>query len=380
MPEVSSILERSIVKKYLKDRIYFHVISTFLEHHGDTLDTSYKNWYRIFKNLINNSVIDSQESYERAIKGINEQIEHTSDLLEYLSEGNRINGFSIDQVDEEIEKAKLITADDSYREIIEVAENHRYFDGQIRSCFYFEANDLPSRKIDVISIYWNKISKMFTEIKPEEGLLMRAALLALGDYTMTTANNYKTLYRDNSNESSGSAPSLKSLFSSRNEYVKRLLDELDMTKPLDVEYRRIIQENISNIAPQEWRYAFIAYYETMFSKMTPSQYRMKSPFWLNRSEEMLLIPNKSSSARNYDIHLIALEEKLKELGIKSDYRSEKSIGTTDRILYVNEVYEVRFRGNHFSLNLIGGEEAEEEHFDSTLSFLDIAEYLNNKLH
>lgn len=380
MPEVSSILERSIVKKYLKDRIYFHVISTFLEHHGDTLDTSYKNWYRIFRNLINNSVIDSQESYERAIKGINEQIEHTSDLLEYLAEGNRINGFSIDQVDEEIEKAKLITADDSYREIIEVAEKHRYFDGQIRSCFYFEANDLPSRKIDVISFYWNKISKMFTETKPEEGLLMRVALLALGDYTMTTANNYKTLYRDNSNESSGFAPSLKSLFSSRNEYVKRLLDEVDITKPLDGEYRRIIQDNISHLTPQEWRYAFISYYETMFSKMDSSQYRMKSPFWLNRSEEMLLIPNKRSSARNYDIHLIALEEKLKELGIQSCYESEKGIESTNRILYINEVYEVRFRGNHFSLNLIGGEEAEEEHFDPTLSFLDIAEYLDNKLH
>ena len=274
----------------------------------------------------------------------------------------------------------MITADDSYRDIIEVAEKHRYFDGQIRSCFYFEANDLPSRKIDIISIYWNKISKMFTEIEPKEGLLMRAALLSLGDYTMTTANNYKTLYRDNSNESSGYAPSLKSLFSSRNEYVKRLLDEVDITKPLDGEYRRIIQDNISHLTPQEWRYAFISYYETMFSKMDSSQYRMKSPFWLNRSEEMLLIPNKSSSARNYDIHLIALEEKLKELGIQSYYQSEKGIESTNRILYVNEVYEVRFRGNHFSLNLIGGEEAEEEHFDSTLSFLDIAEYLNNKLH
>lgn len=380
MTDASSILECSIVNKTLKDRVYFHVISTFIEHQGDTLDTSYKNWYRIFRNLINNSVIDSQESYERAIKGINEQIEHTSDLLEYLAEGNRINGFSIDQVDEEIEKAKLITADDSYRDIIEVAEKHRYFDGQIRSCFYFEANDLPSRKIDVISIYWNKISKMFTETKPEEGLLMRAALLALGDYTMTTANNYKTLYRDNSNESSGFAPSLKSLFSSRNEYVKRLLDEVDITKPLDGEYRRIIQDNISHLTPQEWRYAFISYYETMFSKMDSSQYRMKSPFWLNRSEEMLLIPNKSSSARNYDIHLIALEEKLKELGIQSCYEREKGIESTNRILYINEVYEVRFRGNHFSINKIGGEEEEEEHFDPTLSFLDIAEYLNNKLH
>lgn len=380
LTDASSILEHSMVNKYLKDRVYFHVISTFLEQHGATLDTSYKNWYRIFRNLINNSVIDSQDSYERAIKGINEQIEHTSDLLEYLAEGNRINGFSIDQVDEEIEKAKLITADDSYREIIEVAENHRYFDGQIRSCFYFEANDLPSRKIDVISIYWNKISKMFSETKPKEGRLMRAALLALGDYTMTTANNYKTLCQDSPNGNSGSAPSLKSLFSSRNEYVKKLLDELDITKPLEVEYRRIIQDNISNIAPQEWRYAFIAYYETMFSKMTTSQYRMKSPFWLNRSEEMLLIPNKSSSARNYDIHLIALEEKLKELGIQSCYESEKGIESTNRILYINEVYEVRFRGNHFSINKIGGEEAEEEHFDPKLSFLDIAEYLNNKLH
>lgn len=378
--DVSSILERSIDKKTLKDRVYFHVISTFLEQHGATLDTSYKNWYRIFRNLINNSVIDSQDSYERAIKGINEQIEHTSDLLEYLAEGNRINGFSIEQVDEEIEKAKLITADDSYREIIEVAENHRYFDGQIRSCFYFEANDLPIRKIDVISIYWNKISKMFTETKPEEGLLMRAALLALGDYTMTTANNYKTLYRDNSNESSGFAPSLKSLFSSRNEYVKRLLDEVDITKPLEVEYRRIIQDNISHLPPQEWRYAFISYYETMFSKMDSSQYRMKSPFWLNRAEEMLLIPNKSSSARNFDIHLIALEEKLKELGIQSYYEREKGIESTNRILYVNEVYEVRFRGNHFSINKVGGEEEEEEHFDPRLSFLDIAELLKNKIH
>ena len=375
MPEVSSILERSIVNKTLKDRIYFHVISTFLEHHGDTLDTSYKNWYRIFKNLIDNSVIESQDPYERAIKGINEQIEHTSDLLEYLAEENRINGFSIEQVDEEIEKAKLITSDDSYREVIEGAEKHRYFDGQIRSCFYFEANDLPSKKIDIISSYWNKISEMFTETKPKEGLLMRTALLSLGDYTVYIGN-YKTLCLDNPNETG----SLKSLFSSQNEYVKKLLDKIDITKPLDDEYRRIIQENLKNIDQKSWRYAFITYYETMFNKMTPSQYRMKSPFWLNRSEEMLLIPNKSSSARNYDIHLIALEEKLKELGIQSCYESEKGIESTNRILYINEVYEVRFRGNHFSLNLIGGEEAEEEHFDSTLSFLDIAEYLNNKLH
>ncbi|MFR2063531.1 MAG: hypothetical protein ACLS36_07255 [Streptococcus sp.] len=48
------------------------------------------------------------------------KIEHTSGPARISSEGNRINGFSIDQVDEEIEKAKLITADDSYERLLKL--------------------------------------------------------------------------------------------------------------------------------------------------------------------------------------------------------------------------------------------------------------------
>lgn len=377
MPEVSSILERSIVNKTLKDRIYFHVISTFLEHHGDTLDTSYKNWYRIFKNLIDNSVIESQDPYERAIKGINEQIEHTSDLLEYLAEENRINGFSIEQVDEEIEKAKLITSDDSYREVIEGAEKHRYFDGQIRSCFYFEANDLPSKKIDIISSYWNKISEMFTETKPKEGLLMRTALLSLGDYTVYIGN-YKTLCLDNPNETG----SLKSLFSSQNEYVKKLLDKIDITKPLDDEYRRIIQENLKNIDKKSWRYAFITYYETMFNKMFPSEFKLIAP--KIKEEEMLLIPNKASSGKNVDIHLLALKEKLRELGISSDYYSDQGVDGV-RILDVNGGdFIIEFDGCYDMINQSSGtyyfkKSDESNYYPYSGYFVEFAQYLKNEI-
>ncbi|WP_183137217.1 DUF262 domain-containing protein [Streptococcus salivarius] len=377
MPEVSSILERSIVNKTLKDRIYFHVISTFLEHHGDTLDTSYKNWYRIFKNLIDNSVIESQDPYERAIKGINEQIEHTSDLLEYLAEENRINGFSIEQVDEEIEKAKLITSDDSYREVIEGAEKHRYFDGQIRSCFYFEANDLPSKKIDIISSYWNKISEMFTETKPKEGLLMRTALLSLGDYTVYIGN-YKTLCLDNPNETG----SLKSLFSSQNEYVKKLLDKIDITKPLDDEYRRIIQENLKNIDQKSWRYAFITYYETMFNKMSPSEFKLIAP--KIKEEEMLLIPNKASSGKNVDIHLLALKEKLRELGISSDYYSDQGVDGV-RILDVNRGdFIIEFDGCYDMINQSSGtyyfkKSDESNYYLYRGYFVEFAQYLKNEI-
>lgn len=377
MPEVSSILERSIVNKTLKDRIYFHVISTFLEHHGDTLDTSYKNWYRIFKNLIDNSVIESQDPYERAIKGINEQIEHTSDLLEYLAEENRINGFSIEQVDEEIEKAKLITSDDSYREVIEGAEKHRYFDGQIRSCFYFEANDLPSKKIDIISSYWNKISEMFTETKPKEGLLMRTALLSLGDYTVYIGN-YKTLCLDNPNETG----SLKSLFSSQNEYVKKLLDKIDITKPLDDEYRRIIQENLKNIDKKSWRYAFITYYETMFNKMSPSEFKLIAP--KIKEEEMLLIPNKASSGKNVDIHLLALKEKLRELGISSDYYSDQGVDGV-RFLDVNGGdFIIEFDGCYDMINQSSGtyyfkKSDESNYYPYSGYFVEFAQYLKNEI-
>ena len=377
MPEVSSILERSIVNKTLKDRIYFHVISTFLEHHGDTLDTSYKNWYRIFKNLIDNSVIESQDPYERAIKGINEQIEHTSDLLEYLAEENRINGFSIEQVDEEIEKAKLITSDDSYREVIEGAEKHRYFDGQIRSCFYFEANDLPSKKIDIISSYWNKISEMFTETKPKEGLLMRTALLSLGDYTVYIGN-YKTLCLDNPNETG----SLKSLFSSQNEYVKKLLDKIDITKPLDDEYRRIIQENLKNIDKKSWRYAFITYYETMFNKMSLSEFKLIAP--KIKEEEMLLIPNKASSGKNVDIHLLALKEKLRELGISSDYYSDQGVDGV-RILDVNGGdFIIEFDGCYDMINQSSGtyyfkKSDESNYYPYSGYFVEFAQYLKNEI-
>lgn len=377
VPEVSSILERSIVNKTLKDRIYFHVISTFLEYHGDTLDTSYKNWYRIFKNLINNSVIESQDPYERAIKGINEQIEHTSDLLEYLAEENRINGFSIEQVDEEIEKAKLITSDDSYREVIEGAEKHRYFDGQIRSCFYFEANDLPSKKIDIISSYWNKISEMFTETKPKEGLLMRTALLSLGDYTVYIGK-YKTLCLDNPNETG----SLKSLFSSQNEYVKKLLDKIDITKPLDDEYRRIIQENLKNTDKKSWRYAFITYYETMFNKMSPSQFKLIAP--KIKEEEMLLIPNKASSGKNVDIHLLALKEKLGELGILSDYYSNQGVDGV-RILDVNRGdFIIEFDGFYDVINQSSGKyyfkKSDESNYHTYSGyFVEFAQYLKNEI-
>lgn len=374
--KVSQVLEDAIINKSLKDRVYFHFISLYLLHSGKILDDNFKSWYRIFRNLTDNSEIDYQQPYERAIRGINEQINHLSDLIDYLSQNNRITGFSIEQVNEEIDKAKLIIEDPTQSEVIFNAENHVYFGGQIRSSFYFEDTDPTADKYSKISSYWDKISTMFEDTKPKEGLLLRTALLSFGDYTLNV-DSYKTLCQDDPNESS-STPSLKRLFSSKNQYVKKLLDSIDINKPLELEYKRIIKENINSIDEQDWRYIFIMYYKLMFSKMNRSQYRLKAPIWAGRPDEMLLIPNKNSRARNTDIHLLALREKLKEFNIKSDYESQPSLYTLDRVLHVQNLYEVKFYKDHYKFK-----KYEDEKYSNLdefpASYLKMAEYLRNEL-
>lgn len=374
--KVSQVLEKAIINKSLKDRVYFHFISLYLLHSGKILDDKFKSWYRIFRNLTDNSEIDYQQPYERAIRGINEQINHVSDLIDYLSQNNRITGFSTEQVNEEIEKAKLILEDPSQSEVIFNAENHVYFGGQIRSSFYFEDTDSTADKYSKISFYWDKISTMFDDTKPKEGLLLRTALLSFGDYTLNV-DSYKTLCQDDPNESS-STPSLKRLFSSKNKYVKKLLDSIDVNKPLEFEYKRIINENINSIDEQDWRYIFISYYKVMFNKMNRSQYRLKAPNWLGRPDEMLLIPNKNSRAKNIDIHLLALQEKLKEFKIKSYYESEPGLGTLDRVLRVEKIYEVRFYKDCYKFKKYEDEKYSRLN-NSPASFIKLAEYLRNEL-
>ena len=374
--KVSQVLEKTIINKSLKDRVYFHFISLYLFHSGTILDDKFKSWYRIFRNLTDNSEIDYQQPYERAIRGINEQINHVSDLIDYLSQNNRITGFSTEQVNEEIEKAKLILEDPSQSEVIFNAENHVYFGGQIRSSFYFEDSDSTTDKYSKISSYWDKISAMFEATKPKEGILLRTALLSFGDYTLYVEGN-KTLCQDDPNESSRT-PSLKRLFSSKNQYVKKILDSIDINKPLELEYKRIIKENINSIDEQDWRYIFILYYKLMFSKMNRSHYRLKAPNVSGRPDEMLLIPNKNSRGRNTDIHLLALQEKLKEFNIKSDYESQPSLDTLDRVLHVQNLYEVKFYKDHYKFKKYEDEKYYKLN-EFPASYLKVAEYLRNKL-
>ena len=112
--------------------------------------------------------------------------------------------------------------------------------------------------------------------------------------------------------------------------------------------------------------------------MNRSHYRLKAPNGTGRPDEMLLIPNKNSRARNTDIHLLALQEKLKEFNIKSDYESQPSLNTLDRVLHVEKIYEVRFYKDCYKFKKYEDEKYSRLN-NSPASFIKLAEYLRNEL-
>ena len=106
-------------------------------------------WMRIVWNIIDNSTIDSSETYCDALNLIHELSDHCLDILSFLSEvstGGKLirSGFAGDQVREECLKAYLIeTAQDKDHatELINAIEGDKLFKGRIISLMLKWRND-----------------------------------------------------------------------------------------------------------------------------------------------------------------------------------------------------------------------------------------------
>jgi len=317
------------------DRVLFHAVTTYL-HKAKGIDNGFlTQWLRIIKNLTVNTRIDDLEPYRRAIEGINKLADNWNDLLSYFSGDVMVTGFSQEQIVEEQIKARIILQNKSYAEIIYKAEEHPYFNGQIRSALYYAGFYESNGDIEVFKDYWNKISALFNKTEPKHGNLLRRALLTFGDYTLTVGA-YKTLCVDRPDEPART-PGMKRLFSNHGVIVKKLLDSLNLNEDISEQLNRIISN--SNIQKTDWRYCLIAFPE-LFIWMSTSHLRLREV-----GDEMIIIPNKSSSGYNYEIFIAALNIVLKKYGIGSTF--EGFLGTwAERYLRVGE-WHVRFEKNYF---------------------------------
>ena len=128
-------------------RVAFYALIRYFgvkKEEGDK--TSLKQWMRIVWNIIENSTIDSPETYQAALRLINKLSEKSHNIYEALA--NHFADFQLgsqyhaqDQVQEEIAKAKQILFGEKrndgklWEEIIIEAEKYAFFKGAIRFLF-----------------------------------------------------------------------------------------------------------------------------------------------------------------------------------------------------------------------------------------------------
>lgn len=324
-------------KRTYQDRVLFHAVTTYIYMSKGIDSGSLTQWIRIIQNLTLNTQVDTSILHRRVIDGINKIADNWDSLLDYFSESGSITAFSQEQIEEEQNKARIILGSDDFANEIYKAEQHPYFNGQIRSALHYAKDSNGKYDKDTFVLYWKKISALFENTKPKYGRLLRQALLTFGDFTLPVGA-YKTFCVDDPNEAA-STPSIKRLFSNHGPVVKKLLDLIDLDDDIESQLIDIVKK--STPAKNDWKYCFIKYPE-IFAQMSTSHLRLREV-----SGEMVVIPNKSSNGYNFDVFLLTLYKVMKQKGIESIFGGE--LGTrSDRYLSVKGFF-VRFKKGKFVL-------------------------------
>lgn len=255
--------------------VQFAAFVFYLTHHEGSIDPiRFNEWMRVVRNLAANSLIERPEEYGRALAGLRKLLPNSAAILERLCDTDIGQiGFSPQQVDEEVFKARLILADDGWKERIETAEDHGYFSGQIDFLLDFcgasaEAKRLPSNwgKDDHqqlqadFDLYSEKAQITFnsaglTPIRWDdaEGLAWKRALLCVGDYLPRNGSNYSFLTNPPANWDSWKR-FLRDGADVKRQFLKVLWDRIDANADIAPQLERIIA-NAENLEP--WRAAII---------------------------------------------------------------------------------------------------------------------------
>lgn len=183
----------------------------FLNVRGDQFDPSeFQEWMRVVFNLSVNTVYNRPADLQRSLAALTELAPHMSSMIGYLAQAeSEIPGFNQQQAAEEKLKAQLILADHSWRPLIDQAEGHGYFRGQIGFLLRFSGvSGHPTAKLEqawdeettrelqaAFSDVLQKAAAMFgrSGLNSLPDYLWERALLALGDYLLPARRNHSFL-------------------------------------------------------------------------------------------------------------------------------------------------------------------------------------------
>ena len=220
-------------KSFYNQRVFFYALTQLFIKVEDKAER--KEFVRVVRNIIENTTIDSAQTFVSAIKLMH-------DLLEgcYKDEENWINIYtylntepqlksSKYQVEQEIDKAKRIVADSQWKEAIWETEDHPMFKGDIGFLLLETENNL-----DLFKKRYEVAKKMFDEdgVKGkyrENALLLRALISRFDHWSLVWNLNFDSS-RDN-----WKAYILKTMYKEKeNRITKHFLTLLDNEDKLDV--------------------------------------------------------------------------------------------------------------------------------------------------
>ena len=201
----------------------------------------FQEWMRIVFNLTVNTSYDRPEDMQRSVAGLQKLARNSNSILKYFSTTDKpATGFSREQIIEERLKAGLIIANDGWRPLIDRAENHGYFRGQIDFLLDFcgavekwknnEVIDWEDHMHEILlqnfENYLNKAELMFDShgLAGVSKFRWERALLSIDNYTLQKGPNYSFLVN-----SSTEPASWKRLLrdNEKRQVLKKLWDQLN---------------------------------------------------------------------------------------------------------------------------------------------------------
>ena len=227
-------------------------------------------WMRLIYNLSINSSYERPADMQRSLLGVLSMLPHAGDILGYFANNEKPTaGFYLQQISEEQLKAELLLAHCGWRELIERAEKHGYFKGQIEFLLEFSgvlakrhkaglAQWLPGEHLLLqqrFSGYLDKAEKMFNArgLNSLADFRWERALLSLGDYFLLSGSNYSFLVNSASEQASwkrllrgGAGVNVQEA----RLLLQKLLEQIDLDTPFDGQLDELIA-NAEGLEP--WR-------------------------------------------------------------------------------------------------------------------------------
>lgn len=129
-----------------KQRVLFFAQTQYLSNTNEFNKESFSHWIRVIRNIVQNNIIDSAQSFIGAIGLVNELSKGSINIYEYLVHNKIESSFASSQTSEEKIKASIKNFDEN-KKIIFLTEDTNFCKGRITfalDCIDFNKNNLES--------------------------------------------------------------------------------------------------------------------------------------------------------------------------------------------------------------------------------------------